>query len=133
MRSRYFSLHWRMKRIISGSFERGTTPSWVMKLGLRRPMAPNARLRHFQRSARSYTEHSFATNHYAAQIETLDVFAAVRLRAEPDELAIGQNHFEAEDVIGGDPVFERVRPARIGGDVAADGAGGLAGRVRCKK
>ena len=43
----------RMKAMIAGSFERGTTPSCVRKLGLRRPIAPNARLRLFHKSARS--------------------------------------------------------------------------------
>ena len=46
-----------------------------------------------------------------------------------DDPAIGQHEFEAEDVIDGDAVLERVRAAGIGGDVAADGAGPLARRI----
>ena len=38
MRRPCFSLVARMKRMISGSFERGTTPSCVRKFGLRRPI-----------------------------------------------------------------------------------------------
>src|SRR5919204_281030 len=48
MRRAYFSLVARMNRMISGNFERGTTPSWVRKFGLSRPMAPKARFQHFQ-------------------------------------------------------------------------------------
>ena len=43
--------------------------------------------------------------------------------------AIGQHELDAEDVIDGDAVLERVRPAGVGGHVAADGAGALARRV----
>ena len=45
------------------------------------------------------------------------------------DAAIGQDELHAEDVIDGDAVLERVRPAGVGGDVAADGAGPLARRV----
>ena len=37
--------------------------------------------------------------------------------------------FDAEDVVDGDAVLERVRPAGVGGDVAADRAGPLARRI----
>src|SRR5262249_49169635 len=43
--------------------------------------------------------------------------------------AVGQHQLGAEDVVDGDAVLQRVRPAGVGGDVAADGAGALAGRV----
>ena len=43
--------------------------------------------------------------------------------------AIGQHHFEPQHVVGGDPVRQGVRSAGVFGDVAADGAGALAGRV----
>ena len=46
-----------------------------------------------------------------------------------DDAAVGQDDLDAEDVVDGDAVLERVRPAGVGGDVAADGAGALAGRV----
>ncbi len=49
--------------------------------------------------------------------------------ADTDEFAGRQNDFEREHVIGGDAVSERVRAAGIFRDVAADGAGFLAGRV----
>ena len=47
-----------------------------------------------------------------------------------DDAAVGQDELDAEDVVDGDAVLERVRPAGVGGDVAADGAGALARRVR---
>src|SRR6266478_3979292 len=53
-----------------------------------------------------------------------------RLATEPVDLTVGQDHLEAEDVVGGHPVLEGVGPARVGGDVAADGAGLLARRIR---
>ena len=46
-----------------------------------------------------------------------------------DDGAIGQHGFEAEDVVGGDAVAEGVRAAGVFGDVAADGAGALAGGI----
>ena len=44
-------------------------------------------------------------------------------------LAVGQHQLDAEHVIGRDAVLERVRPAGVLGDVAADGAGRLAGGI----
>ena len=41
-------------------------------------------------------------------------------------LAVGQHDLDAQHVIDGDAVLERVRPAGVGGDVAADRAGPLA-------
>ena len=49
--------------------------------------------------------------------------------ADADQFAGGQNDFERENVIGGDAVREGVRAAGIFGNVAADGAGFLAGRI----
>ena len=46
--------------------------------------------------------------------------------AEPGEGAVGENDLEVGDVIGGDAGLEAVRPAGVLGDVAPDGAGGLA-------
>ena len=40
--------------------------------------------------------------------------------AEAHHLAVDQDHFEAEHVVGGQPVFEAMHPAGILGDVAAD-------------
>ncbi len=51
------------------------------------------------------------------------------LAAEAHHLAVDQHHFEAEQVVGRQPVFQAVHPARILGDVAADRAGDLARRV----
>ena len=50
--------------------------------------------------------------------------------AERDELARRQRQLDAEHVVGRDAVLERVRPAGVLGDVAADRAGGLARGVR---
>ena len=50
--------------------------------------------------------------------------------ADIDDLAVHQHHADAEHVIGGDPVFQAMGAARIGGDIAADGASDLARRVR---
>ena len=46
-----------------------------------------------------------------------------------DDAAVGQDELDAEDVVDGDAVLERVRAAGVGGDVAADRAGALARRV----
>ena len=51
------------------------------------------------------------------------------LAAGLDDGAIGQHHFESQHVIGGDAVGQRVRAAGVFGDVAADGAGALAGGI----
>ena len=42
---------------------------------------------------------------------------------------IGQDHFEPQHVVGGDPVRQRMRSPGILGHVPADGAGALAGRI----
>ncbi len=42
---------------------------------------------------------------------------------------IVQHDFDTENVIGGDAVGEGMRPAGIVGDIAADGASGLAARI----
>ena len=49
---------------------------------------------------------------------------------ECDDLAVGKHELDAEDVVGGDAVLERVRTAGVLGDVAPDGTRGLARRVR---
>ena len=54
------------------------------------------------------------------------------LAAEAQGFAVHQHQLEAEQIIGGDAVFQAVDAARILGHVAADGAGDLArwiGRV----
>ena len=50
--------------------------------------------------------------------------------ADIDDLAVHQHHADAEHIIGGDAVFQAMGAAGIGGDIAADGAGDLARRVR---
>ena len=83
--------------------------------------------------ARDHAEHSLAADRRAAQVVAVYFLAAVRLDAEPFHGAIGQHHFVAEHVIGGNTILERVRPAGVRGHVAADGAGGLAGRIGREK
>ena len=51
------------------------------------------------------------------------------LAADPHNFAVGQDQFEARDVIGRHSVGQRVRAAGIFGDVSADGARFLAGRI----
>ena len=51
------------------------------------------------------------------------------IAANANDFAVGQDEFERGDVIGGDAVGERVRAAGIFSDVAADGAGFLAGGI----
>ncbi len=52
-----------------------------------------------------------------------------RLAADGHRRSVGQNGFEAQHVIGGDAVGQRVRPARVLRHIAADGAGLLAGGI----
>ena len=52
--------------------------------------------------------------------------------AELHDVAVGRHQFDAQHVVDRHAVFERVRPAGVRGDVAADRAGALArwiGRV----
>ena len=51
------------------------------------------------------------------------------LAAEAHDLAVDRHHFDADDVVGREPVFEAVNAARILGDIPADRAGDLARRV----
>ena len=46
-----------------------------------------------------------------------------------DDLARGQHRFQAANVVLGDAILDRPRPACAFGDVAADGAGIEAGRI----
>ena len=46
-----------------------------------------------------------------------------------DDVSVGQNKLQTQHVIGRDTVGERVRPAGVLGDVAADRARALAGRI----
>ncbi len=49
--------------------------------------------------------------------------------ADVDHLAVHQHHLQAQDVVGGDPILEAVRAARVHADVAGKRAGELAGRI----
>src|SRR5438874_2518760 len=103
-----------MNSIICGSFERGTTPSCVMKFGLSRPIAPNARLRSAdepEQNARDDAKHPFAADARAAQVVAFDIFACARTRAEPGDFPIGQHHLESERMVRRHSIFESVRPA----------------------
>ncbi len=51
------------------------------------------------------------------------------LTAQPDDLAVGEHYLDPEHVIGGDAVLEAMGPARVLGDVAAQRARLLAGRI----
>src|ERR1043166_5693047 len=53
-----------------------------------------------QKDAGDDSEHALGANDRATQIVTIHLLTAVGPGAEPDDLAIGQDHFEAEDVIG---------------------------------
>ena len=71
-------------------------------------------------------EQPLRPGHHAEQIIALGI---EMLAAEADHLAIDHHDLDAEDVVGGQPVFEAMHAARILGDVAADRAGDLARRV----
>ena len=71
-------------------------------------------------------QRALAADEHADQIEPGRIFGGT---AESDDLALGRDDLEAEDVVDGDAVLERVRAAGVGGHVAADGAGALARRI----
>ncbi len=49
--------------------------------------------------------------------------------AQPDDFAGHQNHFDAQEIIGGETIFEAVNATRILGHIAADRAGDLRGGI----
>ena len=69
----------------------------------------------------------FAANDHAGQVESRGVLGrpAEVVTSEPSAIT----GFDAQHVIDGHAVLERVRSARIRGHIAADGAGPLARRV----
>ena len=75
---------------------------------------------------RDERERSFGADKQAAQVVARSLDA---LAADAHNFAVGQNQFEARDVIGRHSVGQRVRAAGIFGDVSADGARFLAGRI----
>jgi hypothetical protein len=65
-------------------------------------------------------------DHQAEKIQS----AGIQMRAtELDDLAIERHHRQAEDIIGGDAIFQAMRAARIHADIAADRAGELGRRI----
>ena len=71
-------------------------------------------------------ERAFGADDQAGQVVAGRVRGAA---AELDDLAVGQDHFQAQGVVGGHAVAQGVRPTRVLADVAADGARLLAGRI----
>ena len=71
-------------------------------------------------------QRALAADDRADEVEAGRIF---RRAAEAHDLALGGDDFEAEDVVHGDAVFERVRAAGVGADVAADRARALARRI----
>ena len=73
-----------------------------------------------------HAEQAFGAGHQAEQVVAVGVEV---LAAEADDVAVGQHQLQAQHVVGGEAVFQAVHAARVLGDVAADGAGDLRGRV----
>ena len=71
-------------------------------------------------------EQALGTGQHAEQVVAAGIEV---LAAEAHHLAVHEHDLEAQDVVGGDAVFQAVDAARVLGDVAADGAGDLARRV----
>ena len=71
-------------------------------------------------------ERTFAADEQAAKIVTRGI--AVRV-ADAHDFAVGEDELERDNVIDGHAVGERVRTASVFGDIAADGARFLAGRI----
>jgi hypothetical protein len=65
----------------------------------------------------------FGSGHQAEHVLAIGIEV---LPAKADHFAIHQNDLDAQEVVGGDPVFEAMDAARILGNVAADRAGDLA-------
>lgn len=72
-------------------------------------------------------EHAFAADEEPGEVEALAVFVAAA--AGVDDGAVGEDDFEAKDVVAGDPVLEAAWAAGVGGDIAAEGAFAETGRV----
>ncbi len=71
-------------------------------------------------------ERAFRSNHQPLQVQTWHIGG---LTAEDEGLATGQDHLHAEDMAGGGTLGQTVGPARIVGDIAADRARRLRGRI----
>ena len=70
-------------------------------------------------------QRAFAAHQHAQQVKAGEMID----RAKLQDRAVAEHGFQAEHVVDGDAIFERMRAAGIGGHVAADGAGALARRV----
>jgi len=71
-------------------------------------------------------ESAFGTDEKPGEV----VAGSIALRAaNTNDFPVGEDEFESRDVICCNPISERVRTAGIFGDVAADSAGFLAGRI----
>ena len=80
-----------------------------------------------QGDGRRNPQGSLAADEDAAQVQ----FGGLRHpRAQGGDAAIGQNDLHGEDVVARHAVLQAVHPAGVFGDVAADAAGHLAGRIR---
>ena len=74
-----------------------------------------------------HAELPLGTDDQAKQVVTGQVEG---LAPDLDHLAFHGHKGHAENVVGGHPVLQAMRPARVHGDIAADGAGDLARWVR---
>jgi hypothetical protein len=95
-------------------------------------ICPERRQRNqFERGFGDDAEQAFGTDEKTVEVKASFVF--VRSAPELDHRAVSKDDFEAENIIAGDAVFEAVRAAGIGGDVAANkiirAAGGV-GRIK---
>ena len=78
---------------------------------------------------RDDSQRTLAAADQSHQIDRAALARAV-FAADVENGAVGQDHLDAEDVIRGYEILERVNSACVGGGVAADGAGPLTGRIR---
>ncbi len=74
-----------------------------------------------------YAKRPFGADRETRQVEAWPVRG---LAAQADQAAVVQDHLDAQHVIDRDAERQAVRPARVVGHVAADGAGLLARRIR---
>ena len=75
---------------------------------------------------RTHAERPFAADEQPRQVEAGNVFDRP---AELHDRSVGHHHLDPQHVVDGDAVFERVRPPRIGGEIAPNGAGPLTAGV----
>src|SRR5258708_27415478 len=75
---------------------------------------------------RDRAQRSLRADQHSTQVESDPLW---RIAADPVDAAIREHDLHAEHVVGGNPVVEAMRAARVLGRVAADGAGFLTGRV----